>query len=55
MTNQYISRYAKDDTHFKHIDPWPLASFDEDDPSFVLMVAIGIGIVLAFIALIFLG
>ena len=55
MTNQYISRYSQYDTHFKNTDPFPLASFEEDDheESLLLMVSASLGLVLLLATLAF--
>jgi hypothetical protein len=42
MKNQYISRYAKHDTHFNRTDQWKLASFAEEENSSPLWIIAGI-------------
>jgi type IV secretory pathway component VirB8 len=42
MNNQYISRYAKHDTHFHRTDKWQLASFAEEEKASPLWIAAGI-------------
>jgi hypothetical protein len=42
MNNQYISRYAKNDTHFKRVDPFKFASFAEEEKTSPLWIIAGI-------------
>lgn len=51
MKHDYISRYAKHETHFRNTDPWPLASFLElPDPNKADRIVAYVAVALAIIA-----
>ena len=54
MTNRYLSKHAKGETHFHRTDPWRDVPFDEPVGSSWAPLAL-IGIILTFIALLILG
>ena len=51
MKNEYISKYAKNETHFRRTDPWPDIPFEEED-GLLVKIAASLGVALVVLVIV---